>query len=103
RLRQVGRLVVATVVRPDALPYEQADLRAAAILVGNEPRGLSLETIALADTAVTIPMASGVESLNVAAAGAILAFESARQRREAEAGSSTVPGETSESTGRRRS
>ena len=81
-LRAGGRSIVATVVRSDALPYEQVDLRSTAILVGNEPHGLSLETVALADTAVTIPMADGVESLNVAAAAAILAFESARQRRQ---------------------
>ena len=86
RLRATGRNVVATVVRPDAVPYEQANLRSAAILVGNEPHGLTLGAVAMADTAVTIPMAPGVESLNVAAAGAILAFESARQRREHETG-----------------
>ena len=80
-LSELGRPVVATVVRPDARAYEEVDLRAAAILVGNEPHGLALETIALADTAVTIPMAESVESLNVAAAAAILAFEAARQRR----------------------
>jgi TrmH family RNA methyltransferase len=81
-LRETGRSVVATVVRPDAVPYEQVDLRSAAILVGNEPHGLPLEAVSMADTAVTIPMAPGVESLNVAAAGAILAFEAARQRRQ---------------------
>ena len=85
-MRESGRSIVATVVRPDAVAYEQADLRSAAILVGNEPHGLSLETMAMADTAVTIPMDGGVESLNVAAAGAILAFESARQRRRSAPG-----------------
>jgi TrmH family RNA methyltransferase len=55
-------------------------------MVGNEPHGLALEAVAMADAAVTIPMATGVDSLNVAAAGAILAFESARQRRRHQAG-----------------
>jgi tRNA G18 (ribose-2'-O)-methylase SpoU len=33
------------------------------------------------DTRLRIPMANGVESLNVAAAGAVMLFEAARQRR----------------------
>ena len=42
--------------------------------------GLTDEAIALCDARVTIPMAGGVESLNVAAAGAILVYAARRQR-----------------------
>lgn len=76
-----GRSLVATVVDSAAQAYDRVDLTRAAILVGNEPRGLDPAVIAAADEVVTIPMADGVESLNVGAAAAVLAFEVARQRR----------------------
>ncbi len=79
--RSGGRAVVATVLDPNAPSYDQLDLTSAALLLGNEPHGLDEALVAKADAAVTIPMAEGVESLNVAAAAAILAFEVARQRR----------------------
>jgi tRNA G18 (ribose-2'-O)-methylase SpoU len=50
------------------------------LLLGGEGPGLTDEAIALCDARVTIPMASGVESLNVAAAGAILVYAARRQR-----------------------
>ena len=80
-LRSTGRPVVATVVEPAAPAYDRLDLASAAILLGNEPRGLEPAVIAAATEVVTIPMADGVESLNVGAAAAVLAFEVARQRR----------------------
>lgn len=80
-LRDQGRQVVATVVDQTAEVYDRVDLRTAAIVMGNEPRGLGDGVLALADEAVTIPMENGVESLNVAAAAAVMAFESSRQRR----------------------
>jgi len=50
-----------------------------AILLGNESQGLpGIEWSGI--RAVRIPMAPGVESLNVASAGAILLFEALRQR-----------------------
>ena len=64
--------MVATVARggskPGALPA------AAAILVGNEARGLPDEVVAEADIMVTIPTSGSVESLNAAMAGAIVAY-----------------------------
>lgn len=52
----------------------------AAFLLGNEGAGLSAEVAALAHARVTIPMAGRVESLNVAAAGAVVCFEVLRQK-----------------------
>ena len=49
-------------------------------LVGNEGAGLSADLIAAADVRATIPLASGIESLNVAAATAVCLFEASRQR-----------------------
>ncbi len=81
QLRDGGRLVVAAVVEPGASSYDATDLSGAAILIGNEPNGLPGEVVAAVTESVTIPMADGVESLNVGAAASVLCFEAARQRR----------------------
>jgi tRNA G18 (ribose-2'-O)-methylase SpoU len=46
-----------------------------ALVMGAEGDGLSRDAIAAADTVVTIPMARGVDSLNVAAASAVAMWE----------------------------
>jgi len=51
-----------------------------ALLVGNEGAGLPEEVERSADARIRIPMASGIESLNAAAAAAVLFYEAARQR-----------------------
>lgn len=53
-----------------------------ALVVGNEAHGLPPAAAASLDSTLTIPMAAGVESLNVAMATTVLCFEVARQRRE---------------------
>ena len=50
------------------------------LLLGNEGRGVSDALLARCDAQVRIPLQAPVESLNVAAAGAVLLFEAARQR-----------------------
>ncbi len=50
-------------------------------LIGNESRGLTEETAALADGCVRIPMGGQAESLNAAVAAAVLMYEVNRQRR----------------------
>jgi TrmH family RNA methyltransferase len=84
-LRSGGRRLVATQARGGADP-EGVDLVApTALVVGSEAHGLSPEVAALVDVAVTIPMAGPIESLNAAVAGAVVLFESARQRRHRDA------------------
>lgn len=62
--------------------YTEIDYRdRVAIVVGNEAHGLGPEVMVALDQLVKIPMASGVESINVAAAAAIVCFEVGRQRR----------------------
>lgn len=51
------------------------------LILGNEGRGSAAEIKDASDLRVRIPMRAPVESLNVAAAGAALLFEAARQRR----------------------
>ena len=52
----------------------------AAILIGNEARGLSGRALSMADEKMLIPMEGLVESLNAAVATAIILFEAKRQR-----------------------
>ena len=55
--------------------------RRVALVLGNETDGLSAAVRAECDGTLTIPMHGGVESLNVASAAAIAAFELFRRRR----------------------
>jgi TrmH family RNA methyltransferase len=52
----------------------------AAIVLGGEGSGLSDDVTDICDSVVSIPMSPRVESLNVAAAGAILVYAARRQR-----------------------
>jgi len=52
----------------------------AVIVTGNEGRGISGEILELCRDIVTIPMSAGCESLNAAAAAAILMWEAVRER-----------------------
>jgi TrmH family RNA methyltransferase len=64
----------------DAADYTVAELPAgAAIVLGNEAHGVDPAVSDLIDVWVRIPMAGKVESLNVAMAGTLLAFEVARR------------------------
>jgi len=62
-----------------------ADFRGRALVaVGNEHEGLRPSVRETADSIVVIPMAGRMESLNIAVAAAILAYEAVRQRSAAE-------------------
>ncbi|HTF25382.1 MAG TPA: RNA methyltransferase [Candidatus Limnocylindria bacterium] len=61
-------------------PWEVDWCQPVALLVGNEGAGLPEEVERSADARICIPMASGIESLNVAAAAAVVFYEAARQR-----------------------
>ena len=67
-------------------PVDQVVLAGpAAFLVGSEAHGLPDGLAAACDGRLTVPMEGGVESLNAGVAGALVAFEAARQRRAAAA------------------
>jgi tRNA G18 (ribose-2'-O)-methylase SpoU len=78
-LRAGGRRIVALSPRPSARPLPVAGLAGGriALLLGAEGPGLTEAALAAADEWVRIPMADGVDSLNVATAAA-LAFYAAR-------------------------
>ena len=65
---------------PLLAPWEVDWCQPIALLVGNEGAGLPEEIERSADARIHIPMASGVESLNAAAAAAVVFYEAARQR-----------------------
>jgi TrmH family RNA methyltransferase len=67
-------------IAPPLAPWEVDWCAPVALLVGNEGAGLPEEVERSADARIRIPMASGVESLNAAAAAAVLFYEAARQR-----------------------
>jgi TrmH family RNA methyltransferase len=65
---------VATVLKGGSSPRSLPAGRLA-LLIGSEAHGLPDEVVDIADVRVTIPMAGVTESLNAAAAAAILAYE----------------------------
>jgi RNA methyltransferase, TrmH family len=69
-------------------PWEVDWCEPVALLVGNEGAGLPEEVERSADARIRIPMSSGVESLNAAAAAAVLFYEAARQRSRPRKGNS---------------
>jgi 23S rRNA (guanosine2251-2'-O)-methyltransferase len=52
----------------------------AAYVLGSESEGISPAVAGRVDAWRSLPLAGGVESLNVAAAAAVVAFEAARRR-----------------------
>jgi RNA methyltransferase, TrmH family len=79
-LRSRGMVVVAASAR-GATSVHDADLsRPTAVLFGNEAHGLSPEVEGMTDTTVRVPISGRAESLNLAAASALILFEMARQR-----------------------
>ncbi|MFS0715034.1 RNA methyltransferase [Microbacterium sp. 2P01SA-2] len=73
-LRDAGLHLAALALAEGAVPLDEfaaARPDRVALLMGTEGDGLTRRALAAADTVVTIPMAGGVDSLNVAAAAAV--------------------------------
>ena len=81
RLKDAGIAVYAAALTPQA-----SDLRTVpktggvAVVIGNEGSGVSPETLAACTGSVVIPMAGKAESLNAAAAAAVLLWEFTKDR-----------------------
>lgn len=81
-LKDRGYQTIAMALREDAVQIRNLNLGMdgkAAVILGAEGDGLLPETIEGADRVTVIPMARGVDSLNVAAASAIAFFEIGRR------------------------
>lgn len=78
RLRAMGFRTAAMALREDSVSMDDRRLLSEdrlAIVLGTEGDGLSPRTIAACDYTVRIPMAHGVDSLNVAAASAVVFWQ----------------------------
>lgn len=83
-LRSAGFTVAALALDAESVTLDDlaADPPARlAVVLGAEGDGLSPRTVSAADVVVRIPMSSGVDSLNVAAAGAVAAWALRTPRR----------------------
>ena len=77
-LHEYGFRTVAMALTDQSIPLDDARLKAEprlAIIMGTEGDGLPQQTISEADYTVRIPMAHGVDSLNVASAAAVAFWE----------------------------
>ena len=81
-LREAGFTTYAMTLAPDAVPLTEvpADPDRLAVIVGAEGHGLSEHWQREADVRVTIPMAAGIDSLNVAASVAVACWQLSRRR-----------------------
>lgn len=82
-LKSMGFRTAAMALRQDSLPVDDPRLKQAerlAVVLGTEGDGLKQSTIDGCDDTVLIPMANGVDSLNVAAASAVAFWELSRKR-----------------------
>ncbi|MFJ4038733.1 TrmH family RNA methyltransferase [Microbacterium sp. NPDC090007] len=83
-LHEAGFHLAALALSEDAVTldaFSAVGHERVALLMGSEGDGLSRHALAAADTVVTIPMAGGVDSLNVAAASAVALWELGRTAR----------------------
>jgi TrmH family RNA methyltransferase len=77
-LARGGLPLYGAALRADTEDVRQMDFTRAAVAIGSEGRGLSEEILALCDRTVRIPMNEHCESLNAAAAAAVLLWEMTR-------------------------
>ena len=83
-LRRHGFRTCALALSDDSIPIDSPMLRAEdklALILGTEGTGLANETVQSCDYTVKIPMSHGVDSLNVACAGAVAFWEIGKRDR----------------------
>ena len=84
-LRKMGFKTAAMALKKESVSIDDENLLAEeklAVILGTEGDGLATDTIADCDYTVLIPMAHGVDSLNVAAASAVAFWELGRYGKE---------------------
>ena len=82
RLRESGFHCIAAHPRCDSRALMETDFTSdICVVFGSEGGGISTEVLDRCNVAVAIPMASGVDSLNVASAAAAFLYEANRQHR----------------------
>ena len=87
RIRKAGIKTVCADM--DGVPYWEADLTGPITFVmGGESKGVTETLKKRCDLVVSVPLARGLDSLNVSVTAAILMFERVRQQREEKAANS---------------
>ena len=75
RCRAKGVPLYAAALSEQAVDLRRKDLRQAAVVIGSEGRGVSPSLLEASDGQIIIPMHSRCESLNAAAAAAIVLWQ----------------------------
>jgi TrmH family RNA methyltransferase len=81
RARAAKLRMVATAAGGETIYSDYDWSRPTMVVFGNEARGVGRELLERCDECIRIPLRAPVESLNLAAAVAVILFEAARQRR----------------------
>lgn len=82
RIQKSNMRVVACMPGESSLYWNEDYCKPTALVIGNESSGVSEEIVSLADHVVSIPQASGADSLNAAVAAALIMYEVLRQRND---------------------
>ena len=80
KLKQMGYKIAGTRMENATLYWEQNMKEPTVIVLGNEANGISGEVMNLCDEFIKIPINGKAESLNVAVAASVIAYETVRQR-----------------------
>lgn len=81
RLTEAGLRIWCCALDPEAIDFREVDYtQPCAIVLGNETEGASASFRCLADGQIAVPMMGLTQSLNVAAAAAVVLYEVQRQR-----------------------
>ena len=83
-LKSLGFSIASMALHDESVDIDDSRLRTEeklAVILGTEGDGLMDETIKASDYTIKIPMAHGVDSLNVAAASAVAFWELGRAER----------------------
>ncbi len=80
RFRAKGYQIVAAMVSAKKYYFEVELTKPTVVMLGQEATGLPVEAYALSDAQISIPMATMMDSLNVASAASIILYEAVRQK-----------------------
>jgi len=80
RFKKIGLLGLATITNGIMTPWTLDLVCPLAVVVGSEHSGISRHLLKSCDMTVSLPLALGIDSLNVSVATGILLFEIIRQR-----------------------
>ena len=81
-LQERGLQIVAASEKSDKTLYQANLKKPTVIVMGSEETGISREILKMCDVRLAIPLLGSIESLNVAAAAAVMLFETVRQRQK---------------------